>query len=35
MGGAWRGGGGRRKAVPQLKFLILSGCHNLTDDGLR
>ena len=33
VGGA--SGGGRRRKLSQLKCLILSGCHHLTDEGLR
>ena len=29
------GASGRRRKLPQLKCLILSGCHHLTDEGLK
>ena len=29
------GASGRKRKVPQLKCLILSGCYHLTDEGLR
>ena len=29
------GANGWKKKMPRLKALILSGCHHLTDDGLR
>lgn len=36
-GGVVVGGasGGRKRKLPQLKCLILSGCYHLTDEGLR